>query len=626
MRTTITCLLALFFAFNLSAQSGVKLKKKSLELTLKVSNGELRVTAIEVSQKEILDEMRTSDDDLKEYIFSDEAFESIPEIEALTLNYLANGKIKREKNTSITSEDYTSRGIFYSGTKRYTVTFPKIHTGSILSCETTIEYKEPRLLPSFYFDDYLPCDLAELIVNVGPGIEIGNLDFHHKAAGEVSYTEEKSDYFTTHTWTASNLPGRTYEGDSRGTSCSSPHTIIHVKSYESSPNEVVNILRNKEDLFDWYSSLVDESELDESDQPILDSLKKRSSTEIELAENIFNWVQHNIKYIAYEDGLGGFVPRTPASVIHNRFGDCKDMALLTKTMMNSCGVPCHVAWVGTRSKCYSYESCPTPAVDNHMIAAYPGADGLIFLDPTSSYSEFGMASSFIQGKEAMVRTTKTDFEIIVVPTASAAENSMYTKLQVKLHSDGLSGSGTDEVSGFDKVAYENALDYNEDNPEQLFMRYSALGNDSYAVTNLKQENTDSNEGVLKSTFDFTIHNYVESFDSTFYFNPFLKDVVNINLSKRKLTLDLDYKYSKRVEVELTIPEGYKVKDFIESVTIEENGFTFGIDAQQDEKLVKISYWFFSNELQIESVDLDAVQKTLKKIKKSLKQQISLTSK
>src|SRR5690606_40206752 len=72
--------------------------------------------------------------------------------------------------------------------------------------------------------------------------------------------------------------------------------------------------------------------------------------------------------------------------------------------------------LGQRHIPYAYTKYPTPIVDNHMIATYISDDGTYhFLDATSSHTPFGMPSSMIQGKEALIGKGEGNYEVKVVP-------------------------------------------------------------------------------------------------------------------------------------------------------------------------------------------------------------------
>jgi hypothetical protein len=602
-------------------QNGARIQKRKMEYSIEVSGNELLIRSIETVDKEVVSLSNIIDYQLKESIITDD-FTSIEDVTAYTLTPKDGGKYKKVKVKTISTEDYVSRGIFYSNTKRSIITFPSVVEGAILHSEVTLKHSLPQILSPFSFDDYLECDTAELVLRVDDNVKMKFIKNYFEFADNIKMTENKGDGETIFRWKSAGIPPRHYENNSGGSSCYSPHLIFHIASYTANNVEKF-VLRHKEDLFNWYSGLIKDQELSEDYTPVLDSIKANSTTELELAENIFNWVQHYVKYIAYEDGLGGFIPRTPNSVIENRFGDCKDMAMLTKTMMNKCGLDCYIAWIGTRSKCYTYDGCPTPIVDNHMIAAFPSENGIVFIDPTSTYSEFGVPSSFIQGKEAMVRTAPDKFEIIVVPFVEAKDNRSVDKFEISIDKDGILGTGKTEVSGYEKIDYEYALSYNTVSYEELFSDWNDVGNQSFLVKDLVQENYNSNKGVIKSEYSFSVSNYVSTYNGAVYINPFIKKVIDLDFSDRKLDLVIDNKYEREVEVLINLKPNAVLKNTIESEHLEENGFVLDIQTENLENKLKVTYTFTCNKVLISVDEFDAVKSTLKKMKKRLKQQIEI---
>jgi len=617
-------LVALFLTTITLGQDAVQLLKKEVVIDVSVgSKKELVIQVSEYSCKKILDQSRVLGYMQEESIYYQDAFETNPSVDAYTLVPKENGKMKKVVVTDIHDEDHFTRGIFYSGTKKKTVNFHKVETGTELHCTFSYMVKDAHLLPSFFFNDYFACDSAILKVIVSPSVDLGHLDVFNGFDDKIQFTQTESKGSKTFLWKGSGFQPRIYEDDSGGPSCSNPHVIPYVKSFKVNNGPDVNVLRNEADLFSWYSTLVQDYQLSENHSAILDSLKQGNPTNEVLAERIFNWVQHSIKYIAYEEGIEGFQPRNPNDVVKNRFGDCKDMAVLTSTMMKQVGIPCHYAWVGTRDKCYTYESCPTPSVDNHMIAAFPTADGFVFLDPTSTYAEFGVPSSFVQGKEAMVRVSKDEFKIVKIPMMEPSYSIDYDSILVNLEEQTLIGRGQNRLTGFQKVDYENALTYSGMSPEKCFVSYHDYGNNSFAIRNLIQENTNSNQGDLRSNFEFEVKNYVEIFDQSVYINPFLKPVIDLELAERTKSLLLDYKYQKGAHVTIFLEEGMTPVNGLQSKSISENGLELTIKSVQVENRIEVDYLFTCNRDEILASENEDVRATLSKMKKELKQRIEL---
>ena len=85
--------------------------------------------------------------------------------------------------------------------------------------------------------------------------------------------------------------------------------------------------------------------------PELDSLLAEiiegCRTDMEKIRNTYAWVQQNIRYIAFEAGILGHKPDTPAEVLRKRYGDCKGMAILLRTLLKAQGFDARLTDIGT---------------------------------------------------------------------------------------------------------------------------------------------------------------------------------------------------------------------------------------------------------------------------------------
>ena len=133
------------------------------------------------------------------------------------------------------------------------------------------------------------------------------------------------------------------------------------------------VLNGISSLYDWYYSLVKDINTQEKDkdlEALVASLTVGKDNDLEKVKAIYYWTQQNIKYIAFEYALGGFIPREAYDVFKKKYGDCKDNSSILSEMLSIAGLKGSLTWIGTRSIPYTYKEVPTPAVDNHMILSY----------------------------------------------------------------------------------------------------------------------------------------------------------------------------------------------------------------------------------------------------------------
>ena len=85
-------------------------------------------------------------------------------------------------------------------------------------------------------------------------------------------------------------------------------------------------------------------------------LTANAKSDEEKIRNIYYWVQDNIRYIAFEDGIAGFKPDEANNVLTKRYGDCKGMANLTRQMLKAAGFDARLTWIGTNHISYDYST------------------------------------------------------------------------------------------------------------------------------------------------------------------------------------------------------------------------------------------------------------------------------
>jgi transglutaminase-like putative cysteine protease len=79
-------------------------------------------------------------------------------------------------------------------------------------------------------------------------------------------------------------------------------------------------------------------------------------------------MKKNIRYVAVYLSLGRVVPNEAASVLHNKFGDCKDKATLMSALLAAKGIASEQALINL-GNAYMLPEPPT------MVSATPGYSG-----------------------------------------------------------------------------------------------------------------------------------------------------------------------------------------------------------------------------------------------------------
>ena len=137
------------------------------------------------------------------------------------------------------------------------------------------------------------------------------------------------------------------------------------------------------------------------------------------------FVQDDIRYMGIEMGEYSHRPNTPDKVLAQRFGDCKDKALLLCTLLRANGIPASMAYVNTDLKGTVSDMLPSPNAFNHVIVHVALNNKTYWLDGTMSYQR-GSLADFCepQYQQALV---VTDTTTQLTPIVSATRGSIVVR-------------------------------------------------------------------------------------------------------------------------------------------------------------------------------------------------------
>lgn len=539
----------------------------------------------------------------------------------------------KNKYNTLTVSDFkekneTSAGIFYDDFKSKTFVYPAVQEGArtILSEKQAIT--NPRFLTAFYFGSFVPVVSTHFQVKFHKDIELNFRKFNMENLEVAFQKEEKGDYWI-YRWEASSLAPYQIQGQAPKSSYYLPHIAYHIASYrgESGPQRV---LSDVGDLYGWYSQLTSQTNKQPTEelQQLVNALTQGATSEEEKVRRLFYWVQDNIKYIAFEDGMRGLIPHDAAYVYSKRYGDCKDMASITNKMLQLAGIESYLTWIGSRDLPYRYSELPTPMVDNHMIVSYRRPNGeLYFLDATSSDTRYGMPSSMIQGKEALLDLGKGKYEIAEVPVISRKENQVIDSSYLTLEQGELVGKGSLELFGYVRVFNAYRITGKKDKKEDRFMRgFLQKGNNKCFIEEYTFQNLDDKEAPLAIRYDFRVKDYHQQVGNEIYINlhlekPFENDL--IEAAERTVPLENPYCYTNTEVIAFEVPNGYKVSYIPENATFEHPLFGFDLAYQQEGHIVYLHREVYKNYLLLEQPHFQEWNSMVKSLSQAYREVIIL---
>jgi transglutaminase-like putative cysteine protease len=464
------------------------------------------------------------------------------------------------KNIPKKREDDNS--VFYDDSYFYQLLIPNALAENQARWNYREEYRDARFLGSFSFGAHWPQIIGSFTIKAIQGIEITWKVLNDPDNNIQFKTYDKGGY-TYYEWSVQNSKTFTLEDHAPKPIYYLPLVTYSVKSYPSRKG-AQRVLNNLDDLYAWYVTHLrkqNETPSHELDS-IVKSLVRPGDDEMTIVRKVFYWVQDNVRYIAFEDGMRGLVPHNPSFVCNQRYGDCKDMASLVVGMLKVAGIKAYHTWIGTRDLPYRYTEWPTPGVDNHMIATYIDKHkNYYFLDATGNYTSVDFPSSMTQGKEGLIALDDTHYEIREVPVIPHGSNLQTDSVELKIDGRALTGKGTAHFTGYPKIDLSYSVDKaREDAIKENVKAEVSKGNNKFVLTDFSVQHLHDKELPLAIHYRFSIGDYVQSLNQEIY--------VNLNLEKRyynrtitatrKVPYENDFMREFRDTYTLIIPEGYEI--------------------------------------------------------------------
>lgn len=559
-----------------------------------------------------------------DYIHFD-SFTHIEDIEAYT--ELPNSQ-ERLNVDHFETKDVVGGSVFYSDNRTINFVFPGVTKGAT----TTLKYKElidePHFSNTFSFGSGVPIEHTVFTVEVDKNIELGYTEFNLDQYN-ISFEKIEGKKTTKYVWNAKDIGA--FKSSEKNLSMLEfiPHVIVYIKNYKIGRKKTI-IYDELDDLYRWNASLI--SKIEKSDltevHRIADELTNGLTSDREKTHAIFNWVQENINYVAFEYGFGGLIPRDAAQVCNNRYGDCKDMTNLLYEMLNHVGVNAYHTWIGSRDKPYTHAQIPTGSVYDHMITTAEIDGEYLYLDATDSFVPFGMPSSFIQGKEAMIGLAAESYTISTVPIVDKEVNTTQIYTDIKLDGTHLKASGKRILKGYDMVdfLYDFLYDRTDKTDEQFLNEQLIIGNNKAQYSNIEfQEYERTRED---NTFSYTvdINDYAKQIGSKIYLNlnlekPLVNDIVNIEnqLYGKKIR----HKYDRTYITTFEIPEGFSLKSIPNDIVDEREHYGFSFTFKHNNDKIEVIKEIYMNTIALYNDDLEAYNSFVKSLIKAYKKSIVL---
>jgi hypothetical protein len=261
--------------------------------------------------------------------------------------------------------------LVYDGSLTAVYNITDLHVGDVLEYSFTYKGWNPAFGNKF-----------QTTISLNYGVPIGarntriisdpseslRFSYFNQAPQPVISQDKSGKYYE---WSLSKLPALIYEDGT--SSWYNPHDRVDVSSFQSW--EEVAQWANKL----YASSPVSNKALDEKIAQL-----KKISDKSEMLNTCIRFVQDEIRYLSFSEGIHGYKPHQAFKVFDQRFGDCKDKSVLLSFMINRLGFESHPVLVHSSKGRKLNERLPSAYQFDHCITTFNYNDSTFWVDPTIS--------------------------------------------------------------------------------------------------------------------------------------------------------------------------------------------------------------------------------------------------
>ncbi|MDH6307102.1 hypothetical protein M2451_002336 [Dysgonomonas sp. PFB1-18] len=537
-------------------------------------------------------------------------------------------KVSNKRNATPKYNLYTTDDMFYSDAKvcHFDLSFDRKGSTGEVKFEKT--YKDPRYFTSIYLSE--PQFVKEKTVTITipdwMKVELVDRNFGKNVAKEVKVDEKNKTH--VYIYKITDEKATKVENNMPGKSHIFPHIMVLSKS-ATIKGEKITYFETLNDQYAWYNDIVKDVKNDEVIiKAKADEITKSCTTDDEKVKTLFAWVQDNIRYIAFEDGIAAFKPDDAQEVLRKKYGDCKGMSNLLKALLKAKGFDARLAWLGTNHIAYDY-STPSLSADNHMICALFFDGKTYYLDPTVKYMPLGEYPQTIQGRQTLVQDKdKSKYLLNRIPEFTPVLNTDSLYCEYTIDGDVMKGKAGQYYMGESKQVLLSLMDATpKDRLSGALKRFLENGNSQDEASDIQTIGATSQSKQVEMLYNIDNRSGLQQLGAEYYIDLDAgKDFMtnNIDTAKRVNDLEFSYRYHIVKNVVLHIPEGYKVSHIPEKLNIDKDGYTFRISYRQEGNKL-----FYKKEITIRDIYLRKSNfaewnSDIAKLRKAYMEQISLT--
>ncbi|MDD4899594.1 MAG: DUF3857 domain-containing protein [Candidatus Omnitrophica bacterium] len=203
---------------------------------------------------------------------------------------------------------------------------------------------------------------------------------------------------------------------------------------EINPTIMLSTFGSWQEIFDWWWGLAkDKIRADDAIKSKVRELIKNQKDPEGKIRQIYNFCCQEIRYVAVEYGQAGYEPHFAVDTFKNKYGDCKDKAILLVTMLREAGFSAWPLLISTKEYYNLNDDFPS-MLFNHAIAAIALGGKTVFMDSTAQTCSFGDLPQGDQNRKVLIFKPE-GYSIEPTPMFAAEHNLVKQSLKISVKPD-----------------------------------------------------------------------------------------------------------------------------------------------------------------------------------------------
>ena len=329
------------------------------------------------------------------------------------------------------------------------------------------------------------------------------------------------------------------------------------------------------------------------------------------------FVQDEVRYLGLEIGANTHRPHPPADVFAQRFGDCKDKALLLAAILQQENIPAYTALISTDTRSKLPTIAPSPQAFDHAIVAIRNpSGGYSFIDPTRTGQRGPLANLFIPDYGYALVLNETDTGLQRVTPGRINDYAITETLDARYYDTSFfsitsvySGGAADDLRGMFAETSEKDL-------EDIYRKYYGALFDDIRQQGHINYSEDSEKNIVTVSKRYAIPQLWNTEKNGKRYFEFRSRILEQNLpdpadAPDNIPLGLNYPFNVHYNLNISLPQDWNFSDG--PLSIHNDSYQFDFVPQVNGSNMTLHYTFRTLRDNISAADLQQYKTDYKRI-------------